>query len=264
MATAGSEVPRWARLDSPLLREMESAIIVTDLAGTIQSCNPHAEVFFGRPSLRADRARLRRFRRRARAGRARPSRSTTRSGPGARGRASSRSGGRTATIVTAHVVDSPLHDDRGRSGRCGLDGARPDGPPARREPAPRPIRDCPHAGGGALDRRGQRAASPNRVRGARLGRGRAVGTRHRTVGPALPCHLALARQQSGRLRGAQRSDDVPHGHEGCPGASGPGERRHGFRTSPETRTSPVQKLPTRTACTAGSGSPSGAGATCSA
>ena len=50
MATAGSEVPRWARLDSPLLREMQSAIIVTDLAGTIQSCNTYAEVFFGRPA----------------------------------------------------------------------------------------------------------------------------------------------------------------------------------------------------------------------
>jgi PAS domain-containing protein len=29
---------------------MQSAIIVTDLAGTIRSCNPYAEVFFGRPA----------------------------------------------------------------------------------------------------------------------------------------------------------------------------------------------------------------------
>ena len=50
MASPGSEVPRWARLDSPLLREMQSAIIVTDLAGTIRSCNPYAEIFFGRPA----------------------------------------------------------------------------------------------------------------------------------------------------------------------------------------------------------------------
>jgi phosphoserine phosphatase RsbU/P len=50
MATSGSEVPRWARLDSPLLREMQSAIIATDLGGTIRSCNPYAEVFFGRPA----------------------------------------------------------------------------------------------------------------------------------------------------------------------------------------------------------------------
>ena len=48
MDTAGSAVPAWARLDSPLLREMQAAIIVTDLGGVIRSCNPYAEVFFGR------------------------------------------------------------------------------------------------------------------------------------------------------------------------------------------------------------------------
>jgi PAS domain S-box-containing protein len=29
---------------------MQAAIIATDLAGTIRSCNPYAEIFFGRPA----------------------------------------------------------------------------------------------------------------------------------------------------------------------------------------------------------------------
>ena len=112
MAMGGSEVPRWARLDSPLLREMQSAIIVTDLAGTIQSCNPHAEVFFGRPSSEligrdsADFAAepvpeelAREIHEALRAGRTWQGEFAIR-----------RKGG---AIVTAHVVDSPLHDDRG-------------------------------------------------------------------------------------------------------------------------------------------------------
>jgi sigma-B regulation protein RsbU (phosphoserine phosphatase) len=113
MATAGSEVPSWARLDSPLLREMESAIIVTDLAGTIQSCNPHAEVFFGRPASEligrdsADFAAepvpedlAREIYDALRAGRTWQGEFAIRRKDG--------------TIVTAHVVDSPLHDDRGQ------------------------------------------------------------------------------------------------------------------------------------------------------
>jgi phosphoserine phosphatase RsbU/P len=113
MATAGSEVPRWARLDSPLLREMESAIIVTDLAGTIQSCNPHAEVFFGRPASEligrdsADFAAdpvpdelAREIYDALRAGRTWQGEFSIRRKDGA--------------FVTAHVVDSPLHDDAGQ------------------------------------------------------------------------------------------------------------------------------------------------------
>ena len=113
MATAGSEVPRWARLDSPLLREMESAIIVTDLAGTIQSCNPHAEVVFGHPDSEligrdsADFAAepvpeelAREIYEALRAGRTWQGEFAIRRKDG--------------TIVTAHVVDSPLHDDRGQ------------------------------------------------------------------------------------------------------------------------------------------------------
>ncbi len=215
------------------------------------------------PRVRADRARLRRLRRRASSGRARPR--DLRSAPG-------------RPHVAGRVRDPPerwcvRHRARRRfpparrrrsARRCGLDVARSDGSPAGREPAARPVRDCSHAGRGALDRRGQRTAAPNRVRGARLGRGRAVGPRHRTVGPALSGHVALARQQSGCFRGAQRADDVPRGQGAARVASGPGERRRGFRTSLGTPTSPVQGLPPRTACTAGSGSRSGAGATCSA
>jgi sigma-B regulation protein RsbU (phosphoserine phosphatase) len=112
MAMAGSEVPPWARLDSPLLREMQSAIIVTDLAGTIQSCNPHAEVFFGRPASEligrdsADFAAepvpeelAREIHEALRAGRTWQGEFAIRRKDG--------------VIVTAHVVDSPLHDDRG-------------------------------------------------------------------------------------------------------------------------------------------------------
>jgi sigma-B regulation protein RsbU (phosphoserine phosphatase) len=112
MATAGSEVPRWARLDSPLLREMASAIIVTDLAGRIQSCNPHAEVFFGRRASEligrdsADFAAepvpeelAREIYEALRAGLTWQGEFAIRRKDGA--------------IVTAHVVDSPLHDDRG-------------------------------------------------------------------------------------------------------------------------------------------------------
>ncbi len=113
MASPGSEVPRWARLDSPLLREMQSAIIVTDLAGTIRSCNPYAEVFFGRPSselIGRDSADFaaepvpeelgREIYESLRAGR-------TWQGEFAITR-------KDGAIVSAHVVDSPLHDDRGR------------------------------------------------------------------------------------------------------------------------------------------------------
>jgi phosphoserine phosphatase RsbU/P len=113
MATAGSEVPSWARLDSPLLREMQSAIIVTDLGGTIRSCNPHAEVFFGRPASEligrdsADFAAepvpkelAREIYEALRAGRTWQGEFAIRRKDGA--------------IVTAHVVDSPLHDDRGQ------------------------------------------------------------------------------------------------------------------------------------------------------
>jgi phosphoserine phosphatase RsbU/P len=113
MATAGSEVPRWARLDSPLLRGMESAIIVTDLTGTIQSCNPHAEVFFGRPASEligrdsADFAAepvpdelAHEIHEALRAGRTWQGEFTIRRKDGA--------------FVTAHVVDSPLHDDAGQ------------------------------------------------------------------------------------------------------------------------------------------------------
>jgi phosphoserine phosphatase RsbU/P len=113
MATAGSEVPGWARLDSPLLREMQSSIIVTDLAGTIRSCNPYAEVFFGRPAAEligrdsADFAAepvpdelAREIYEALRAGRTWQGEFAVRRPDGA--------------VVSAHVVDSPLHDDHGR------------------------------------------------------------------------------------------------------------------------------------------------------
>ncbi|MFL6242604.1 MAG: PAS domain-containing protein, partial [Acidimicrobiia bacterium] len=112
MATAGSEVPRWARLDSPLLREMQSAIIVTDLTGTIRSCNPHAEVFFGRPAselIGRDSADF--------AAEPVPDELTheiyeaLRTGRTWQGEFAIRR--KDGAIVTAHVVDSPLHDDRG-------------------------------------------------------------------------------------------------------------------------------------------------------
>ncbi len=195
MATAGSEVPRWARLDSPLLREMESAIIVTDLAGTIQSCNPHAEVFFGRPASEligrdsADFAAepvaedlAHEIYDALRAGRTWQGEFAIRRKDGA--------------IVTAHVVDSPLHDDRGELvgvASMALDLT------ARRHAENRLRAQYEIArtlGEAHSIEEASETAPPNRVRGARLGHGRAVGTRHRTVGPALPCHLALARQQA--------------------------------------------------------------------
>ena len=112
MVTAGSEVARWARLDSPLLREMQSAIIVTDLAGTIRSCNPYAEVFFGRPAselIGHDSAEFaaepvpdelaREIYEALRAGGTWQGEFAIRRPDG--------------SIVSAHVVDSPLHDDDG-------------------------------------------------------------------------------------------------------------------------------------------------------
>jgi phosphoserine phosphatase RsbU/P len=48
--TAGSNVPGWAQLDSPLVRQMQAAIIATDLDGVIRWCNPYAEFLFGRPA----------------------------------------------------------------------------------------------------------------------------------------------------------------------------------------------------------------------
>jgi phosphoserine phosphatase RsbU/P len=113
MATPGSEVPRWARLDSPLLREMQSAIIVTDLAGTIRSCNQYAEIFFGRPAselIGRDSADFsaepvpeelaREIYEVLRAGRTWQGEFAIRRKDGA--------------IVSALVVDSPVHDDQGR------------------------------------------------------------------------------------------------------------------------------------------------------
>ena len=109
----GSEVPQWARLDSPLLREMQSSIIVTDLSGTIRWCNPYAEVLFGRPVSElvgrdsaefaaepvTDELALEIF-------------EALRAGRTWEGEFSVKH--RDGSIVTAHVVDSPLHDDGGR------------------------------------------------------------------------------------------------------------------------------------------------------
>jgi phosphoserine phosphatase RsbU/P len=113
MDTAGPEVPRWARLDSPLVREMRAAIIVTGLDGVIQSCNPHVEVFFGRPASEligrdsADFAAepvptevAREIHEALEAG-------NTWVGEFAVQR-------KDGSVVVAHVVDSPLHDDQGR------------------------------------------------------------------------------------------------------------------------------------------------------
>src|SRR5215831_12190845 len=113
METAGSEVPRWARLDSPLLREMQSSIIVTDLAGIIRWCNPYSETFFGRPASElvgrdsaefaaapiGDELALEIY-------------EALRAGRTWEGEFSIRH--RDGSIVTAHVVDSPLHDDSGQ------------------------------------------------------------------------------------------------------------------------------------------------------
>ena len=46
MATAGSEVP-GGHASTRRARGVESAIIVTDLAGTIQSCNPTPSLLVG-------------------------------------------------------------------------------------------------------------------------------------------------------------------------------------------------------------------------
>lgn len=113
MDTAGSEVPRWARLDSPVLREMQSSIIVTDLTGTIRWCNPYAETFFGRPAselIGHDSAEF--------AATPVPPElaleiyDALRAGRTWEGEFSIRH--RDGSIVTAHVVDSPLHDEHGR------------------------------------------------------------------------------------------------------------------------------------------------------
>lgn len=113
MASSGSEVPRWARLDSPLLREMQSAIIVTDLAGTIRSCNPYAETFFGRPAselIGRDSADF--------AAEPVPDEvaheiyETLRAGRTWQGEFAIRR--KDGAIVSALVVDSPVHDDQGR------------------------------------------------------------------------------------------------------------------------------------------------------
>jgi phosphoserine phosphatase RsbU/P len=113
MATAGSEVPRWARLDSPLLREMQSSIIVTDLAGTIRSCNPYAEVFFGRPAselIGRDSAEFAAAP--VPAELAREIYEALEAGGTWQGEFEVRRPD--GSIVSAHVVDSPLHDDHGR------------------------------------------------------------------------------------------------------------------------------------------------------
>ena len=109
----GSEVPRWARLDSPLLREMQSSIIVTDLSGTIRWCNPYAEVFFGRPASELIGRDSGEFA-------AEPVGEelageiyeALRAGRTWEGEFSIRH--KDGSIVTAHVVDSPLHDEDGQ------------------------------------------------------------------------------------------------------------------------------------------------------
>jgi phosphoserine phosphatase RsbU/P len=113
MQSAGSDIPGWARLDSPIAREMQTAIIVTDLAGVIRSCNPSAEEFFGRSAaemIGRDSADFS----------AEPV-----SAEVAREIFLALEQGRTwegefavrrkdGSIVYAHVVDSPMHDDEGR------------------------------------------------------------------------------------------------------------------------------------------------------
>jgi PAS domain S-box-containing protein len=91
---------------------MQSAIIVTDLAGTIRSCNPYAEIFFGRPASEligrdsADFAAepvpeelAREIYEALRGGRTWQGEFAIRRKDGA--------------VVPALVVDSPLHDDQG-------------------------------------------------------------------------------------------------------------------------------------------------------
>ena len=112
MDTAVSAVPAWARLDSPLLREMQAAIIVTDLGGVIRSCNPYAEVFFGRSAselIGHDSAEFA----------ANPISSdlaveifeALKAGQTWEGEFEIRR--KDGSFVSAHVVDSPLHDERG-------------------------------------------------------------------------------------------------------------------------------------------------------
>lgn len=113
MDTAESEVPNWARLDSPLIREMQAALIVTDLDGVIRSCNPYAEVLYGRPAselighdsaayaaspVSAELARE--IYRALRAGQTWEGEFAVRRKDG--------------SVVVVHVIDSPVHDDRGR------------------------------------------------------------------------------------------------------------------------------------------------------
>lgn len=111
--TAGSDVPGWAQLDSPLVRQMQAAIIATDLDGVIRWCNPYAEEFFGRLASElighdsADFAGAEVTRDLAheifealQAGRTWEGDFTVRRKDG--------------SIVTAHVIDSPLQDDDGR------------------------------------------------------------------------------------------------------------------------------------------------------
>jgi phosphoserine phosphatase RsbU/P len=111
--TAGSDVPGWAQLDSPLVRQMQAAIIATDLDGVIRWCNPYAEAFFGRPAselIGHDSADL--------AGAvvtrdlAREIFEALRAGRTWEGDFSARR--KDGSILTAHVIDSPLHDDDGR------------------------------------------------------------------------------------------------------------------------------------------------------
>jgi phosphoserine phosphatase RsbU/P len=113
MEYAAPEVPRWARFDSPLLREMQAAIITTDLSGVIQSCNRHAEELYGRQTSEligrnsmefADSpvsAELAREIYRALA-----------AGGTWEGEFAVRR--KDGSIVMVHVIDSPLHDEDGR------------------------------------------------------------------------------------------------------------------------------------------------------
>lgn len=112
MATAEAEVPRWARL-SQLVREMQAAIIVTDLEGVIRACNPYAQVLYGRSAseligknsatfaaspVSGDLARE--IYRALRAGRTWEGEFSVRRKDG--------------SVLMVHVIDSPLHDDEGR------------------------------------------------------------------------------------------------------------------------------------------------------
>ena len=166
--------------------------------------------------LRADRARLRRLRRGSRTRRAR--RRDLRGAPGrahVAGGVRDQAEGRCDRLRPRRRLPAPRRS--GAPGRCGVDVARPVGSKAGREPAPCPVRDRPHARRSALDRGGESEAPPNGVRGARLGHGRAVGARRRTIGSALPGHVARSRKQRGRIRRPQRAHDLPEGH-GAPRA----------------------------------------------